>query len=60
MIIEILFNKNQLKLLKDKIDLLKAGRINAKELRQQIIDFRIEIVKKLFEFFPYYFRISST
>jgi len=51
---KILFNKKQLDILKNSIEHVSTGKFTPKQLRKQIIKFRVQIIDKLIEFFPFY------
>jgi hypothetical protein len=60
MLEKLVFDENQLLILKEKIEQVANGTISSKLLRKQIIDFRMSIMERLFEFFPFYVKQSST
>lgn len=60
MLEKILFDENQLTKLKDGIEEVSTGRLSPKLLRKRIIELRVEIVEKLLEFFPFYFKQITT
>ena len=61
MLEKILFNEVQLTKLKNGIEEVSTGRLSPKLLRKRIIKLRVEIIEKLLEFFPFYFKqITAT
>ena len=59
MLEKLVFDENQLQILKEKIEQVANGTLSSKLLRKQIIDFRMTIMERLFEFFPFYVKQSS-
>ncbi|MFW9826722.1 MAG: hypothetical protein ACFFEY_03770 [Candidatus Thorarchaeota archaeon] len=60
MLEKLVFDENQLLILKEKIEQVANGTLSSKLLRKQIIDFRMAIMERLLEFFPFYVKQSST
>ncbi|MFX1389399.1 MAG: hypothetical protein ACFE9Z_04965 [Promethearchaeota archaeon] len=56
----ILFDKTILIQLKKKIEELEKGFITSKELRQEIINSRVEVMNRLLNFFPFFLKSYST
>lgn len=55
---KLLFDKSQLTILKNEIEKVVEGSLTPKKLRKQIIDFRIEIMERLLEYFPFYLKYT--
>ncbi|MFX0104429.1 MAG: hypothetical protein ACFE75_02930 [Candidatus Hodarchaeota archaeon] len=60
MLEKIVFDKENLTILKNAISKVDTGEISLKELRQQIIELRVRLLDNLLKFFPFYLKQAIT
>jgi len=53
MLEQLIFDEGQLSALKEGINRLSHGEISAKQLKEQILQFRVVLLERLLEFFPF-------
>lgn len=60
MLEKIVFDKDNLVMLKTAINKVNTGEISLKELRQQIIELRARLLDGLIKFLPFYLKQATT
>ncbi|MFX0136971.1 MAG: hypothetical protein ACFFDN_25255 [Candidatus Hodarchaeota archaeon] len=57
---KIVFDKDNLAILKTAINKVDSGEISSKELRQQIIELRTRLLNRLIKYIPFYLKLVTT
>lgn len=60
MLEKIVFDKDNLAILKTAINKVDSGEISLKELRQQIIDLRVRLLEGLIKYIPFYLKQTTS